>query len=158
MLDDVWAQSSAQTIPVKAALIGRQQDGEPLPAEHHYSVWGLGSCNPSYPTVPNRWRKFWPAALCRCWSAFPLRHGAPGSFQHGSFQMIEDWFLRHRGPYETVFVRDPLWAPEGAGIIPYPRFGSNPFLVLNGDSFCEIDPQRLLRFQYPQTGAVRRSP
>ena len=27
-----------------------------------------------------------------------------------------------------------------------PLVRSNPFLVLNGDSFCEIDPERLLRF------------
>ena len=78
-----------------------------------------------------------------------LRHGARRFiFSTGHFgDMIEDWFLRHRGAYETQFVRDP--APLGTGgalAHAMPLVRSNPFLVLNGDSFCEIDPERLLRF------------
>ncbi len=78
-----------------------------------------------------------------------LRHGARRFiFSTGHFgDMIEDWFLRHRGAYEILFVRDP--APLGTGgalAHAMTLVRSNPFLVLNGDSFCEIDPERLLRF------------
>lgn len=78
-----------------------------------------------------------------------LRHGARRFiFSTGHFgEMIEDWFLRHRGPYETVFVRDPVSLGTGGALAhAMPLVRSNPFLVLNGDSFCEIDPERLLRF------------
>ncbi len=78
-----------------------------------------------------------------------LRHGARRFiFSTGHFgEMIEDWFLRHRGAYETVFVRDPIPLGTGGALAhAMPLVRSNPFLVLNGDSFCEIDPGRLLRF------------
>ena len=78
-----------------------------------------------------------------------LRHGARRFiFSTGHFgDMIEDWFLRHRGAYETLFVRDPVPLGTGGALAhAMPLLRSNPFLVLNGDSFCEIDPERLLRF------------
>ncbi|GAB1724311.1 MAG: NTP transferase domain-containing protein [Nitrospira sp. CR1.1] len=78
-----------------------------------------------------------------------LRHGARRFiFSTGHFgEMIEDWFLRHRGAYETLFVRDPVPLGTGGALAhAMPLVRSNPFLVLNGDSFCEIDPERLLRF------------
>ncbi len=63
--------------------------------------------------------------------------------------MIEEWFGRHRGAYDTMFLREP--APLGTGgalaqALTLAR--SNPILVLNGDSLCEIDPERLLRFHW----------
>ena len=78
-----------------------------------------------------------------------LRHGARRFiFSTGHFgDMIEDWFLRHRGAYEALFVRDPVPLGTGGALAhAMPLVRSNPFLVLNGDSFCEIDPERLLRF------------
>lgn len=78
-----------------------------------------------------------------------LRHGARRFiFSTGHFgEMIEDWFLRRRGNYETLFVRDPVPLGTGGALAhAMPLVRSNPFLVLNGDSFCEIDPERLLRF------------
>ncbi|MEP7152062.1 MAG: sugar phosphate nucleotidyltransferase [Nitrospira sp.] len=62
-------------------------------------------------------------------------------------EMIEEWFGRHRGSYDTMFIRDP--APLGTGgalAQAMTLVRSNPVLVLNGDSLCEIDPSRLLRF------------
>ena len=61
--------------------------------------------------------------------------------------MIEDWFGRHRGGYETLFVRDPAPLGTGGAVAQAMKLvRSNPFLVLNGDSLCELDPERLLRF------------
>ena len=62
-------------------------------------------------------------------------------------EMIEAWFERHRGGYDTTFIRDP--APLGTGgalARAMTVVRSNSVLVLNGDSLCEIDPERLLRF------------
>lgn len=78
-----------------------------------------------------------------------LRHGARRfifSTGHRG-EVIEEWFGRHRGSYETMFIRDP--APLGTGgalAQAMTLVRSNPLLVLNGDSLCEIDPARLLRF------------
>ncbi|MBI4002396.1 MAG: NTP transferase domain-containing protein [Nitrospira defluvii] len=78
-----------------------------------------------------------------------LRHGARRfifSTGHRG-EMIEEWFGRHGGSYETMFIRDP--APLGTGGAlsqAMTLVRSNPVLVLNGDSLCEIDPERLLRF------------
>lgn len=78
-----------------------------------------------------------------------MRHGARRfifSTGHRG-EMIEEWFGRHRGSYETRFVRDP--APLGTGgalAHALAAVRSSPFMVLNGDSLCEIDPARLLRF------------
>ena len=61
--------------------------------------------------------------------------------------MIEEWFGRHGGAYESIFIRDP--APLGTGgalARAMTAVRSNPVLVLNGDSLCELDPERLLRF------------
>lgn len=84
-----------------------------------------------------------------------LRHGARrfifGTGHRG--EMIEDWFRRHQAGYETIFIRDP--APLGTGgalAQAMTAVRSNPFLLLNGDSLCEIDPERLLRFH-----ALKRS-
>jgi NDP-sugar pyrophosphorylase family protein len=61
--------------------------------------------------------------------------------------MIEDWFGRHRGGYETLFVRDPTPLGTGGAVAQAMKLvRSTPFLVLNGDSLCELDPERLLRF------------
>lgn len=78
-----------------------------------------------------------------------LRHGARRFiFSTGYMgEMIEEWFGRHRGGYEALFVRDP--APLGTGGATAKAMTlvrSNPFLVLNGDSLCEINPDRLLQF------------
>ena len=46
-----------------------------------------------------------------------------------------------------MFIRDP--APLGTGgalAQAVTAVRSNPFLLVNGDSLCEIDPERLLRF------------
>ncbi len=78
-----------------------------------------------------------------------LRHGARRfifSTGHRG-EMIEEWFGRHRGVYDTMFIRDP--SPLGTGgalALAMTLVRSNPILVLNGDSLCEIDPERLLRF------------
>jgi NDP-sugar pyrophosphorylase family protein len=86
-----------------------------------------------------------------------LRHGARRFiFSTGHFgDMIEDWFLRHRGAYEVLFVRDPVPLGTGGALAhAMPLVRSNPFLVLNGDSFCEIDPERLLRFHTRKRAAA----
>jgi NDP-sugar pyrophosphorylase family protein len=78
-----------------------------------------------------------------------LRHGARRFiFSTGHLgEMIEDWFGRHRGAYETLFVRDPSPLGTGGALAQAMNLArSNPFLVLNGDSLCEIDPERMLRF------------
>ncbi|MDR4480348.1 MAG: sugar phosphate nucleotidyltransferase [Nitrospira sp.] len=78
-----------------------------------------------------------------------LRHGARRFiFSIGYMgDVIEDWFRRHRGSYETFFVRDPSPLGTGGAVAQAMTLvRSNPFLVLNGDSLCEIDPNRLLRF------------
>ncbi len=78
-----------------------------------------------------------------------LSHGARRFiFSTGHFgDMIQDWFLHHRGAYETLFVRDPSPLGTGGALAhAMSLVRSNTFLVLNGDSFCEIDPERLLRF------------
>lgn len=78
-----------------------------------------------------------------------LRHGARRFiFSTGHFgEMVEDWFLRHRGDYEALFVRDPVPLGTGGALAhAMPLVHSNPFFVLNGDSFCEIDPERLWQF------------
>ena len=61
--------------------------------------------------------------------------------------MIEEWFGRHEAGYHTLFIREP--APLGTGgalARAMTAVRSNPFLLMNGDSLCEIDPGRLLRF------------
>lgn len=62
-------------------------------------------------------------------------------------EMIEEWFERHRGSYDSLFVRDPFPLGTGGALAQAMALTRrNPVLVLNGDSFCEIDPTRLLRF------------
>jgi NDP-sugar pyrophosphorylase family protein len=84
-----------------------------------------------------------------------LRHGARRfifSTGHRG-EMIEDWFRRHQAGYDRIFIRDP--APLGTGgalAQALTAVRSNPFLLLNGDSLCELDPERLLRFH-----ALKRS-
>ncbi len=78
-----------------------------------------------------------------------IRHGAKRFiFSTGHLgDMIEDWFVRHGEGCETHFVRDP--APLGTGgalAATMSLVRSNPFWVLNGDSLCELNPERLLRF------------
>lgn len=78
-----------------------------------------------------------------------LRHGARRFiFSTGHLgEMIEDWFARHPGAYETQFIRDPSPLGTGGALAQAMTLvRSNQFLVLNGDSLCEIDPERLLRF------------
>lgn len=77
------------------------------------------------------------------------RHGARRFiFSTGHFgEIIEQWFLRHGQGYDTLFVRDP--SPLGTGgalAAAVSLVRSSPFWVLNGDSLCELDPERLLRF------------
>lgn len=61
--------------------------------------------------------------------------------------MIEDWFGHNRGGYDTLFIRDPFPLGTGGALAQaMTRARSNPVLLLNGDSLCEIDPSRLLRF------------
>ncbi|MCC2641796.1 MAG: putative Nucleotidyl transferase [Nitrospira sp.] len=61
--------------------------------------------------------------------------------------MIEDWFRHNKGAYETLFVRDPFPLGTGGALANAMKLSrSNPVLLLNGDSFCEVDPARLLRF------------
>lgn len=78
-----------------------------------------------------------------------LRHGARRfifSTGHRG-EMIEEWFGRHRGSYDTMFIRDPTPLGTGGALArAMTLVRSNPVLVLNGDSLCEIDPSRLLRF------------
>lgn len=78
-----------------------------------------------------------------------LRHGARRfifSTGHRG-EMIEDWFRRHQASYDTMFIRDPAPLGTGGALAQAMRaVRSNPFLLLNGDSLCEIDPERLLRF------------
>ena len=84
-----------------------------------------------------------------------LRHGARRfifSTGHRG-DMIEEWFRNQQAGYDTVFVRDP--APLGTGGALAQAInvvGSHLFIVVNGDSLCEIDPERLLRFH-----AVKRA-
>jgi NDP-sugar pyrophosphorylase family protein len=78
-----------------------------------------------------------------------LRHGARRFIFSTGYrgEMIEAWFERHQAGYDTMFLRDP--APLGTGgavARALTAVRSDPFLVLNGDSLCEIDPERLLRF------------
>ncbi len=62
-------------------------------------------------------------------------------------EMIEEWFDRHKGSYESLFVRDPVPLGTGGALAQAMALTRRqPVLVLNGDSFCEIDPARLLRF------------
>lgn len=78
-----------------------------------------------------------------------LRHGTRRFIFSTGYKgdMIEDWFGRHRGGYETLFVRDPAPLGTGGAVAQAMKLvRSNPFLVLNGDSLCELDPERLLRF------------
>ena len=78
-----------------------------------------------------------------------VRHGARRFiFSTGHLgEMIEDWFARHRGAYETHFIRDPSPLGTGGALAQAMTLvRSNQFLALNGDSLCEIDPERLLRF------------
>ncbi len=84
-----------------------------------------------------------------------LRHGARRFiFSTGHFgDMIEDWFLTHGHGYETQFVRDPAPLGTGGALAAAMRLvRSNPFWVLNGDSLCELDPERLLRFHQRKRG------
>lgn len=78
-----------------------------------------------------------------------LRHGARRFiFSTGHFgEMIEHWFRCHGQGYNTQFVRDPSPLGTGGALAAAMRLvRSNPFWVLNGDSLCELDPERLLRF------------
>ncbi|MBA5868782.1 MAG: NTP transferase domain-containing protein [Nitrospira sp. CR2.1] len=78
-----------------------------------------------------------------------LRHGARRFiFSTGHFgEIVEQWFLCHGQGYETVFVRDPSPLGTGGALAAAMRLvRSNPFWVLNGDSLCELDPERLLQF------------
>lgn len=84
-----------------------------------------------------------------------LRHGARRfifSTGHRG-EMIEQWFRTQQTGYDKLFVKDP--SPLGTGGALARAMSvvrSHSFLVVNGDSLCEIDPDRLLRFH-----AVKRA-
>jgi len=62
-------------------------------------------------------------------------------------EIIEQWFLRHRQGYETLFAQDPSPLGTGGALAAAMRVvRSSPFWILNGDSLCELDPERVLRF------------
>ena len=62
-------------------------------------------------------------------------------------EMIEDWFRRQQAGYEATFIRDPSPLGTGGALAhAMTAVRSDPFLVVNGDSLCEIDSERLLRF------------
>ena len=113
-------------------------------------------CNPSYPTVPNRWRKFGRPFVSLLVEY--LRHGRASSFSIWVIsEMIEDFVscvieVHTRRCLSAILS---LSAPEGALAHAMPFGAEQSVSVLNGDSFPEIDPQRLLP-SIPANRRVRR--
>lgn len=78
-----------------------------------------------------------------------VRHGARRFIFSTGYMgdMIEAWVRAEGGSYQASFVRDPH--PLGTGGALAQAFGvarSQRVFVVNGDSFCDVDPVRLLRF------------
>lgn len=68
---------------------------------------------------------------------------------------FEDWYARRESPYELLFSREvsPL-GTAGAIAQAADLIHGNPFLVVNGDSLCETDPEMLLRFHATKGGCA----
>ncbi|MBS0168858.1 MAG: NTP transferase domain-containing protein [Nitrospira sp.] len=61
--------------------------------------------------------------------------------------LIETWVRSEGEAYQALFVRDPsLLGTGGAMAQAFAVARSQRVFVVNGDSFCEVDPVRLLRF------------
>lgn len=68
---------------------------------------------------------------------------------------FEDWYTSRPRSYELLFSQEA--SPLGtAGAIAQAAdlIHSNPFLVANGDSLCETDPEMLLRFHATKGGCA----
>ncbi|HAP40232.1 MAG TPA: hypothetical protein DCQ94_10815 [Nitrospira sp.] len=60
---------------------------------------------------------------------------------------IEAWVRSASDSYEATFVRDPYPLGTGGAMAQAFRVArSERLFVINGDSFCDVDPARLLRF------------
>jgi len=84
-----------------------------------------------------------------------LRHGARRFILCTGHRgdMIEAWFRTRRSGDDMLFTRDPTPLGTGGALAQaMSAVTSHQFLVVNGDSLCEIDPERLLRFH-----AVKRA-
>lgn len=78
-----------------------------------------------------------------------VRHGARRFIFSTGYMgdQIESWVRAEGGLYQASFVRDPQ--PLGTGGALAQAFSvarSQRMFVVNGDSFCDVDPARLLRF------------
>jgi NDP-sugar pyrophosphorylase family protein len=68
---------------------------------------------------------------------------------------FENWYARRNRPYELLF--SPEESPLGtAGAIGKAAslIRNNPFLVVNGDSLCEANPEQLLAFHAAKGGCA----